>query len=75
MSDHNPNSLSPNRRQFLLGAGSALALGATGSFWMPGQARAQDAAPRKGGHLIMGLDTASSSDRLDPAYYPEAYMY
>jgi peptide/nickel transport system substrate-binding protein len=75
MSDHNPNSLSPNRRQFLLGAGTALALGATGSFWMPGQARAQDAAPRKGGHLIMGLDTASSSDRLDPAYYPEAYMY
>ncbi|WP_294642929.1 ABC transporter substrate-binding protein [uncultured Aureimonas sp.] len=49
------------------------------SLFVPGlgvMAFAQGAPqPQRGGHLILGLDTASSSDSLDPALYTEAYMY
>jgi peptide/nickel transport system substrate-binding protein len=65
----------PSRRDFLRSAG-ALTLGAAaGGLLLPAGARAQSATPKKGGHLILGLDTASSSDRRDPAYYTESYLY
>src|SRR3546814_844581 len=32
-------------------------------------------APAAGGHLILGLDGASSTDSLDPATYPATYLY
>ncbi|QCJ00903.1 ABC transporter substrate-binding protein [Agrobacterium larrymoorei] len=57
-------------RRTLLKAASALA---AGSLILPGFARAQQ--PQKGGHLILGIDNASSTDRLDPAFYFEAYAY
>lgn len=38
-------------------------------------ARAEAARPQRGGHLVLGVDTASSSDSLDPALYTESYMY
>ena len=63
------------RRDFLRSAGT-LSLGlAAGGLLLPSGARAQSTTPKKGGHLILGLDTASSSDRLDPAYYTESYLY
>ncbi|MEO9338348.1 ABC transporter substrate-binding protein [Mesorhizobium sp. SB112] len=60
------------RRSLMLGAAATSAgLLAAGAF--PRFARAQ--TPKRGGHLILGLDTASSSDNIDPAFYTEAYMY
>ena len=62
-----------SRRSLLKGAAvtSAGLLAATA---FPGMSFSQS-APKRGGHLILGLDTASSSDRIDPATYTEAYMY
>lgn len=57
------------RRRFL----KASAAVAASTLLLPGMARA--AGPKKGGHLILGIDNASTSDRLDPAYYFEAYTY
>ncbi|MDT6942193.1 ABC transporter substrate-binding protein [Brucella pseudogrignonensis] len=72
-------SLQPSRRQFLsMSAGAAVAagLGMTASgLLLPIQARAQDAQPKKGGHLVIAMHSASSSDHLDPASYTMAYMY
>ncbi|MBB3809919.1 ABC transporter substrate-binding protein [Pseudochelatococcus contaminans] len=58
-----------NRRTLLQGAGMLAAAGLIGV----GPARA--AEPRKGGHLILGIDNASSADRIDPASYYESYAY
>lgn len=66
------NHLSFSRRSLLLGSGALLA-GAVLPFG-PGFAAGTD-QPRKGGHLVLGINGASSSDRLDPATYPELYTY
>ncbi|TDV67598.1 ABC transporter substrate-binding protein [Pseudomonas sp. LP_7_YM] len=36
---------------------------------------AEPSRPKKGGHLIIGLDNASTTDRLDPAFWFESWMY
>ncbi|RYE83109.1 MAG: ABC transporter substrate-binding protein [Hyphomicrobiales bacterium] len=63
-------------RRGLLKASAMLGAGALLSGSALSAALAQEAStPKRGGHLILGLDTASSSDSLDPAFYTEAYMY
>jgi len=57
------------RRGFL--AGSAALAGAL----LPLGLMAQTSTPRRGGHLVMGIDNASTSDRLDPAFYWEQFNY
>lgn len=69
------NILQPTRRRFLQTAGALSATLSAGGLLFPGSAAAQAETPVRGGHLVLGLDTASSSDRLDPAFYTEAYMY
>ncbi|SHJ57010.1 ABC transporter substrate-binding protein [Aureimonas altamirensis] len=64
------DALGLSRRALLLGSAGMLAVGALG-----GRARAQEMTPKRGGHLVFGLDTASSSDSIDPAFYTESYMY
>ncbi|WP_062207338.1 ABC transporter substrate-binding protein [Aureimonas sp. AU12] len=66
----------PTRRS-ILKTGAAGAMGAMMAGVPILGARAQDAVvtPKRGGHLVLGLDTASSSDKLDPAFYTESYMY
>jgi peptide/nickel transport system substrate-binding protein len=66
------NIFATSRRGLLKGAGAALvgsALPLSRAF-----AAGQD-KPRKGGHLLLGIDNASTTDRLDPATYPEIYGY
>ena len=58
----------------MAGMGTVTA-GMLASSAFPTIGRAQAAQPKRGGHLILGLDTASSSDNIDPAFYTEAYMY
>jgi peptide/nickel transport system substrate-binding protein len=61
-----------DRRGLLHGAGAlALATGFGGV--LPGAARAQ-AAPARGGHLKLGIDSAGATDSLDPATYTAWYM-
>lgn len=64
------------RRQFLQHSAalsvSASALGGLLPRWASAQT---DITPQRGGHLVLAIDNASSSDRLDPAYYFEQYMY
>ncbi|WP_144107848.1 ABC transporter substrate-binding protein [Paraburkholderia sp. BCC1886] len=61
------------RRRFLQRAGStAAALSATS---LLGPRAFAAGTPKRGGHLVIGSDTASSSDRLDPAFYFEEFMY
>jgi peptide/nickel transport system substrate-binding protein len=31
--------------------------------------------PKKGGHLLLGIDNASTTDRIDPTAYFEIYGY
>ncbi|PXX07863.1 peptide/nickel transport system substrate-binding protein [Paraburkholderia tropica] len=62
-----------SRRRFLQLTGGSLAAGAAAAL-LPLGARAAE-TPKRGGHLILGIDTASSSDRIDPAFYFEEYMY
>lgn len=65
----------PGRRRFLQSAGIAAAA-LSGTALTGSLAYAAPApTPRRGGHLVLGIDTASSSDRLDPAFYFEDYMY
>ncbi|CAE6823051.1 MULTISPECIES: ABC transporter substrate-binding protein [Paraburkholderia] len=75
--DHSGETLlSPEdraRRRFLQLAGSS-AVAISGSALFGSRAFAAE-TPKRGGHLILGIDTASSSDRLDPAFYFEEYMY
>jgi len=56
-----------SRRQFVA-TGAALAAAAV----MPMPSLAQ--TPRRGGHLIVGLNSASSTDSLDPAFFNTAYI-
>jgi peptide/nickel transport system substrate-binding protein len=60
-----------NRRELLAAAGGALFAGALplGSF------AAAEGTPKKGGHLLLGVDNASTTDRIDPAAYFEIYGY
>ncbi|SLM61566.1 MULTISPECIES: ABC transporter substrate-binding protein [Dickeya] len=60
-----------NRRHFIKSA-CALSVAASLPF---GMAFGAEDTPKKGGHLIVGVDNASSSDRLDPAFWFETYMY
>jgi len=62
-----------HRREFItrLSAGTALAGMALATGISP--ARAQD-KPKKGGHLIVGTDGASSTDSLDPQTYLGAFL-
>ena len=59
------------RRAFLGGA----AMAGASALILPQALRAQSASPSRGGHLVMGIDNASTSDRLDPAYYWEQFNY
>ncbi|WP_445011836.1 ABC transporter substrate-binding protein [Vreelandella stevensii] len=72
-----PASAGLTRRQFLQHtAALSVSASAVGGLVLPRWASAQEAAmPQRGGHLILAIDNASSSDRLDPAYYFEQYMY
>lgn len=65
------------RRQFLQrSAALSVSASAFGGLILPSLASADaNLTPQRGGHLILGIDNASSSDRLDPAYYFEQYMY
>jgi len=75
--DHvSDDSLRPDdlaRRRFLQRAGTA-AVALSGSTLLGSRAYASETRKR-GGHLVLGVDTASSSDRVDPAFYFEEYMY
>jgi len=59
------------RRAFLGGA----AMAGASALLLPQGLRAQSSAPQRGGHLVLGIDNASTSDRLDPAYYWEQFNY
>lgn len=81
MSDKSSSNslLQPNRRRFMQTAG-LMTLGATAAFsagglLLPTNARAEASKPKKGGHLVIAMHSASSSDHLDPASYTMAYMY
>ncbi|PWC20180.1 ABC transporter substrate-binding protein [Brenneria roseae subsp. roseae] len=65
-----------NRRHFIKGA-CAVSVAAATAGWPLGYAwgAQADETPKKGGHLIVGVDNASSTDRLDPAFWFETYMY
>ena len=66
-----------SRRRFIEGV-SAMGIGAALGTSLPfssAQASQGEGEPKKGGHLIVGIDNASSSDRLDPAFWFETYMY
>lgn len=66
-----------NRRNFIKTTG-ALSVAAACGGWPLSSLWAAEAAPetaKKGGHLIVGVDNASSTDRLDPAFWFESYMY
>jgi len=59
-----------DRRQFM---GRAAALGMTTALTaMPSRLWAEE--PRKGGHLKIGVDAASSTDTLDPGFSTAAYV-
>ncbi|WP_075182643.1 ABC transporter substrate-binding protein [Pantoea sp. 1.19] len=62
-----------NRRHFLKTTG-ALSVTTALSGW-PLSAALAAGTPRQGGHLIVGMDNASSTDRLDPAFWFESWMY
>ncbi|MBM7342656.1 ABC transporter substrate-binding protein [Pantoea coffeiphila] len=66
-----------NRRDFIKTTG-ALSVAAACTSWPFTAATAAEVpstTPKKGGHLIVGMDNASSTDRLDPAFWFESYMY
>ena len=65
------------RRQFLQrSAALSVSASALGGLLLPRWASAQtEVTPQRGGHLVLAIDNASTSDRLDPAYYFEQYMY
>ena len=78
MSDNNTNErFNPNRRTLLKTAGGILLAGALPLSLPPAFAAdpAKALKPKKGGHLILGIDNASTTDRIDPAAYFEIYGY
>lgn len=73
-----PRALSTegHRRRTFLKNAALLSAGAAGGLILPASVLAEiSTTPRRGGHLILGIDSASSSDRIDPAFYFEQYMY
>ncbi|MBM3598025.1 MAG: ABC transporter substrate-binding protein [Alphaproteobacteria bacterium] len=60
-----------DRRDFLTGAA---ALGVAGATVGPLAGPAEAQTPRRGGHLILGLNAGSTSDSLDPARHVASYM-
>ncbi|HTN98273.1 MAG TPA: ABC transporter substrate-binding protein [Nordella sp.] len=54
-----------SRRRFLHGAAAGMALPALAGLAQ----RAKADEPKRGGHLILGIDGASTSDNVDPALY------
>ncbi len=55
-------------RRGLLGSGAALGLaGMVPHLLLPSAARAQE--PKRGGHLVLGLNGGATSDSLDTATY------
>jgi peptide/nickel transport system substrate-binding protein len=59
-----------SRRGFMAGSSALAAMAAFGT----GVARASTTtAPKRGGHLLVGLDGASTGDSLDPATYASAF--
>lgn len=59
-----------SRRDFLAGAAAVGALGTAATMGMPSPAMA---APKKGGHMRVGLGTGSTSDVLDPATFDTTF--
>src|SRR5476649_140906 len=66
-----------NRRAFIKTTGAVAITAAMASPWSLSAAFAADtpAIAKKGGHLIVGVDNASTTDRLDPAFWFEIWMY
>lgn len=64
-----------DRRSFIKSAGALSIAAATSSSWLGKAFAAEAEKPKKGGHLVVGVDNASSTDRLDPAFWFETYMY
>lgn len=67
--------LSLDRRTLLKSAGGALLAGAVPFGGAFAQSSAPSTTPKKGGHLVLGVDNASTTDVLDPAAYFEIYAY
>ncbi|MBM3596564.1 MAG: ABC transporter substrate-binding protein [Alphaproteobacteria bacterium] len=65
---HQQQSQTGLSRRELIGSGAALAASAV----LPTAGTAQ--APQRGGNLIIGLNSASSTDGLDPAFFNTAYV-
>jgi peptide/nickel transport system substrate-binding protein len=59
------------RREFM---GRSAALGISSALATTLAGKAASAAPKKGGHLILGIDSAGSGDSIDPATYTANYM-
>ncbi|MBL1376321.1 ABC transporter substrate-binding protein [Zobellella iuensis] len=70
-------SVDGHSRRLFLQQTSAVTAGVLAGMILPGSVLASLApkTPQRGGHLILGIDNASSSDRIDPAFYFEQYMY
>lgn len=66
-----------NRRDFIKTTGALSVAAACSGLPFQSVWAADTAAttPKKGGHLKVGMDNASSTDRLDPAFWFESYMY
>lgn len=65
-----------DRRSFIKGSGAIAMTAAMTSSWSLSNAFADEPSrPKKGGHLVIGLDNASTTDRLDPAFWFESWMY
>lgn len=56
------------RREFM-GRAAALGVSTALASTLAGNAAFSDDAPKKGGHLVLGLDGSSSTDTLDPMSY------
>src|SRR5471030_1577994 len=64
-----------DRRSFIKSAGALSIAAATSSTWLGKAFAAEAEKPKKGGHLVVGVDNASTTDRLDPAFWFEIWMY
>lgn len=65
-----------DRRSFIKATGAvAVTAAMTSSLSLSSAFAAQPSLPKKGGHLTIGLDNASTTDRLDPAFWFESWMY
>jgi peptide/nickel transport system substrate-binding protein len=64
----NEHSIGFDRRRFM---GSVVATGAAAAIGLPAFAQ----TPRRGGHLIMGLDGSSSGESIDPGWGAGTYIH